>query len=113
MATYRTASVSTPRTEFKTKEGVYRSIKTLEHCRPSRQPLLGKELSPVSVSFVSCKDKEGLSEWIAFNSAKELYFYPFYGVHKVSGVTLGPGKGVVGEEDSKISTPHPAGCVPR
>ena len=89
MATPRagSASISALRTEFKTKEGTYRNEKALEHCRPTRQPLLGKELSPVNVSFVSCKHKEGLNEWVAFNSAKELYFYPFYGVNKVSADT--------------------------
>ena len=71
------------RTEFSTKEGWYRNVKASEHCRPSKQPLFGKELSPVQVSFVSCKDKDGLLEWILFNSGKELYFYPFDGVGKV------------------------------
>lgn len=72
------------RTEFSIIEGTYKNIRVSEHCRPSRQPLFGKELSPVKVSFVSCKDKDGLCEWIVFNSAKELYFYPFDGVGKVN-----------------------------
>lgn len=72
------------RGDFSTKEGTYRNVKASEHCRPSRQPLFGKELSPVQVSCVSCKGKEGLCEWIAFNSGKELYFYRFLGVGKVS-----------------------------
>lgn len=71
------------RGEFTTKEGTYRNVRASEHCRPSRQPLFGKDLSPVQVSVVSCKDKEGLSEWIVFNSGKELYFYTFDGVGKV------------------------------
>ncbi len=71
------------RNEFSTKEGVYRNVRVSEHCRPSRQPLFGKELSQVQVSFVSCKDKDGLKEWMVFNAAKELYFYPFEGVGKV------------------------------
>ena len=72
------------RSEFSTKEGCYRNVKASEHCRPSRLPLFGKELSPVQVSCVSCKGKEGLCEWIAFNSGKELYFYSFQGVGQVS-----------------------------
>ena len=84
MATSRhSASQSDIRTEFTTKEGVYRNIKASEHCRPNRQPLYGKELSSVKVSFASCKDKEGPYEWVLFNSGKELYFYPFDGVGKV------------------------------
>lgn len=84
MATSRhSASQSDIRTEFTTKEGVYRNIKASEHCRPNRLPLYGKELSSVKVSFVSCKDKEGPYEWVLFNSGKELYFYPFEGVGKV------------------------------
>lgn len=72
------------RSEFSTKEGTYRNVKASEHCRPSRQALFGKELSPVQVSCVSCKGKGGLFEWIVFNSGKELYFYTFQGVGKVS-----------------------------
>lgn len=71
------------RGEFTTKEGTYRNVKASEHCRPSRQPLFGKELSPVQVSVVSCKGKEGPLEWIVFNAGKELYFYRFDGVGKV------------------------------
>lgn len=71
------------RVEFTTKEGTYRNVKASEHCRPSKQPLFGKELSPVQVSVVSCKGKEGLYEWIVFNSGKELFFYRFEGVGKV------------------------------
>ncbi len=72
------------RDDFTTKEGAYRNVKASQHCRPSRQALFGKELSPVQVSMVSCKGKDGVCEWIAFNSGKELYFYPFDGVGKVS-----------------------------
>lgn len=72
------------RSEFTTKEGSYKNVKASEHCRPSKQALFGKELSPVQVSVVSCKGKDGgLHEWIVFNSGKELYFYPFEGVGKV------------------------------
>lgn len=80
----RSSSVhSDCRTEFSIIEGTYRNIKASEYCRPSKQALFGKELSPVHASFVSCKDKDGPCEWIAFNSAKELYFYTFDGVGKV------------------------------
>ena len=71
------------RTKLTTREGVYKNIRLSEHSRPSKQPLFGKELSQVQVSFVSCKDQDGQKEWILFNSGKELYFYPFEGVGKV------------------------------
>ena len=71
------------RTEFTIREGTYKNVRLSEHCRPSRQPLFGKELSPVKVSFVTCKDNDGVREWIVFNAGKELYVYPFEGVGKV------------------------------
>lgn len=80
--------VSEIKTDFHTKEGSYRRVNASEYCRPSRQPLFGKELSPVQISLVSCKCKDGLQEWIVFNSSKELYFYPFEGVGKVSGLCI-------------------------
>ena len=80
-------SPSSYSTSFGTKEGTYRKG-NFQYCRETRKAHSGKELAPVSVSFVSCKDKEGLSEWITFNSAKEFYFYPFYGMRKVSFMRL-------------------------
>jgi len=91
MATRSSGSVSTLaeiKGTFSTKEGYYRKVGASEHCRPSRQPLLGKELSPVQISLVSCKGKNGIQEWIAFNSSKELYFYPFEGVGKVRSISM-------------------------
>ena len=78
-----TATSAEYRTEFTIREGTYRNVRLSEHCRPSRQPLFGKELSPVKVSFVTCKDNDGVCEWIVFNAGKELYVYPFEGVGKV------------------------------
>ena len=86
MATRSSGSVSALpeiKGSFSTKEGYYRRVRASEHSRPSRQPLLGKELSPVQISLVACKGKNGIQEWIAFNSSKELYFYPFEGIGKV------------------------------
>lgn len=85
MATQRTQSIPFHSSSFRTKEGIYKKG-TFQYCRETRKPHSGKELAPVSVSFVSCKDKEGQNEWITFNSAKEFYFYPFYGMRKVSYV---------------------------
>lgn len=83
MATQRTQSIPFHSSSFRTKEGIYKKG-TFQYCRETRKPHSGKEVAPVSVSFVSCKDKEGQNEWITFNSAKEFYFYPFYGMRKVS-----------------------------
>ena len=71
------------RTSFTTKEGGYRVVMASTYSRPSRQPLVGKELSQVHVSFVSCKDQEGHNDWVVFNAGRELYFYTFEGVGRV------------------------------
>jgi WD40 repeat protein len=73
-------------TSFRTKEGTYKKG-SFQYCRETRKAHSGKELSPVTVSFVSCKDKEGTKEWITFNSAKEFYFYPFHGMRKFPDLT--------------------------
>ena len=86
MAMQRTYSVSLDSISFRTKEGTYRKG-AFQYCRETRKAHMGKELTPVTVSFVSCKDKEGTNEWITFNSAREFYFYPFYGMRKVSLVS--------------------------
>jgi hypothetical protein len=83
MALQRVHSMSHESTSFRTKEGTYKKG-SFQYCRETRKAHSGKELSPVTVSFVSCKDKEGTKEWITFNSAKEFYFYPFHGMRKVS-----------------------------
>ena len=83
MAMQRAHSVSSDCTSFRTKEGTYKKG-TFQYCRETRKSHSGKEVAPVTVSFVSCKDKEGTNGWITFNSAKEFYFYPFHGMRKVS-----------------------------
>lgn len=83
MALQRTYSMSHESTSFRTKEGTYKKG-SFQYCRETRKAHSGKELGPVTTSFVSCKDKEGTKEWIMFNSAKEFYFYPFHGMRKVS-----------------------------
>ena len=84
MAMQRTHSMSYEcASSFRTKEGAYKKG-SFQYLRETKKAHTGKELSPVTVSFVSCKDKDGSKEWITFNSAKEYYFYPFYGMRKVS-----------------------------
>lgn len=72
------------RTEFKTKEGYYRNLRSHRYSKPRGLPLLGKELSQTRVSVVSVKDMQGLSEWVLFNSGKEFFCYPFSATEKVS-----------------------------
>ena len=78
------------RTEFSTKEGIYKNIKALEYCRPNKQALFGKELQPVQVSIASCKDKSRVLEWILFNAGREIYLYNFTGLGEVSGIAIKP-----------------------
>lgn len=77
-------SASDIRSEFKTKDGVYKNIKANQFSKPRGHPLLGKELSETQISLVSVKDMQGLSEWVVFNSGRELFCYPFYGPNQVS-----------------------------
>ena len=76
------------RSEFKTKDGVYKNLRMHQFSKPRGQPLLGKELSETRVSFVSVKDMQGLSEWIVFNSGRELLCYPFQGTQQVRFVFM-------------------------
>ena len=71
------------RSDFKTKDGVYRNLKECQLSKPRGQPLLGKELSETRISLVELKDMQGISEWIVFNSGRELFCYPYHGVQVV------------------------------
>ena len=72
------------RTEFKTKEGIYKNVKSLQYCRPKRQPLIGEDLSPTRISLVTTQDAQGHTDLIVFNSGRELYCFPFEGAEIVS-----------------------------
>lgn len=76
------------RIEFKTKEGIYKSLKTHRYSKARGGPLLGKELSRTDVSVVSVKDMQGYSEWILFNAGREFFCYPFFATEKVSNMRI-------------------------
>jgi len=72
------------KTQFTTREGMYKLI-TLSDClRPSRVPQNGPTNTPVKLSFLSLGDGEGRGDRICFNIGKELYFYQYAGIVKVS-----------------------------
>ena len=72
------------RSEFKTKDGVYKKLQTHQYSKPKGFPLLGRDLSQTNVTLVTVKDMQGMSEWILFNSGREFYCYDFYGTEQVS-----------------------------
>ena len=92
MATARAqGTITTPsdiRLQFKTKEGVYNNLKSHRYSKPRGQPLLGRDLSNTHISVVSVKDMQGLSEWIIFNSGRELLCYPFGGIAEVMKMVI-------------------------
>jgi len=74
--------------QFSTREGVYR-LMTLSDClRPNRIPQNGPANMPVKLSFISLGDQNSNDDRICFNVGKELYFYQYTGVSKVSFFTF-------------------------
>lgn len=73
------------KTQFCTKEGVYRVLKLSDYSRPIRLPNNSPSNIPVRLSFVTLKGgPDGESEdKIAFNVGRDMYFYNFRGVKKV------------------------------
>lgn len=69
------------KTQFCTKEGIYRALKLSDYSRPIRVP----NNIPVRLSFVTLKGgADGDSEdKIAFNVGRDMYFYNFRGSKKV------------------------------
>ena len=75
------------KTQFTTREGMYKLI-TLSDClRPSRVPQNGPTNTPVKLSFLSLGDGEGRGDRICFNIGKELYFYQYAGITKVRSMS--------------------------
>ena len=69
---------------FATKEGCYRLLDLSVYSRPNKVPYNVQQCHPVRVSFVTVKDQGGCNDRIAFNVGRELYFYIYKGVRKVS-----------------------------
>uniref|UniRef100_A0A8C7HC98 WD repeat-containing protein 20 n=1 Tax=Oncorhynchus kisutch TaxID=8019 RepID=A0A8C7HC98_ONCKI len=72
------------KTQFTTREGVYKLLTHSEYSRPNRVPFNSQGSNPVKVSFVNVNDQSGNGDRICFNVGRELYFYIYKGVRKVS-----------------------------
>lgn len=76
------------KTQFYTREGIYRLMTLSEYSRPNRvgyQNTQGN--ASVRVSFVNLPDPSGNGDRICFNFGRELYVYVYKGVKKVRNST--------------------------
>lgn len=74
------------KTQFVTREGVYKLMSSAEYSRPNRVGYATTQTNtPVKVSFISLPEHSGLlSDKICFNVGRELFIYNYKGVKKVS-----------------------------
>uniref|UniRef100_A0A8C1PHM0 WD repeat-containing protein 20 n=1 Tax=Cyprinus carpio TaxID=7962 RepID=A0A8C1PHM0_CYPCA len=75
------------KTQFSTREGVYKLLPNSEYSRPNRVPFNSQGSSPVKVSFVNVNDQSGNGERICFSVGRELYFYIYKGVRKAADLS--------------------------
>jgi len=77
------------RTQFRTREGVYRLMKLSEYSRPTRSPPNGPNSTPFRIAFVSAPDayNRRVDDVLAFIVGKELYVYYYNGIRKVRSGT--------------------------
>ncbi|XP_073688795.1 WD repeat-containing protein 20-like [Garra rufa] len=75
------------KTQFTTREGVYKLLPNSEYSRPNRVPFNSQGSNPVKVSFVNVNDQSGNGERICFNVGRELYFYIYKGVRKAADLS--------------------------
>ncbi|XP_011535643.1 WD repeat-containing protein 20 isoform X8 [Homo sapiens] len=71
------------KTQFTTREGLYKLLPHSEYSRPNRVPFNSQGSNPVRVSFVNLNDQSGNGDRLCFNVGRELYFYIYKGVRKV------------------------------
>lgn len=71
------------KTQFTTREGLYKLLQHSEYSRPNRVPFNSQGSNPVRVSFVNLNDQSGNGDRLCFNVGRELYFYIYKGVRKV------------------------------
>lgn len=71
------------KTQFMTREGVYKLMTLSEYSRPNRVGFNAQGNTPVKVSFVTVPDPSGNGDRICFNVGRELYVYVYKGVKKV------------------------------
>ncbi|MGH0187158.1 UNVERIFIED_CONTAM: hypothetical protein FKN15_034042 [Acipenser sinensis] len=70
------------KSQFTTREGVYKLLTHSEYSRPNRVPFNSQGSNPVKVSFVNVNDQSGNGDRVCFNVGRELYFYIYKGVRK-------------------------------
>ncbi|XP_045570085.1 WD repeat-containing protein 20-like isoform X2 [Salmo salar] len=75
------------KTQFNTREGVYKLLTHSEYSRPNRVPFNSQGSNPVKVSFVNVNDQSGNGDRICFNVGRELYFYIYKGVRKAADLS--------------------------
>lgn len=72
------------KTQFVTREGIYRLMTLSEYSRPNRVGYTNTQGSTsVRLSFVTLPDQNGTGDRICFNIGRELYVFLFKGVKKV------------------------------
>ncbi|XP_030786039.1 WD repeat-containing protein 20 isoform X17 [Rhinopithecus roxellana] len=71
------------KTQFTTREGLYKLLPHSEYSRPNRVPFNSQGSNPVRVSFVNLNDQSGNGDRLCFNVGRELYFYIYKGVRKI------------------------------
>ena len=73
------------KTQFCTKEGLYKQLKLADYSRPIRLVNNASNMVPVRLSFVTIKggSETESEEKIAYNVGRDMYFYNFCGVRKV------------------------------
>lgn len=82
------------KTQFTTREGLYKLLPHSEYSRPNRVPFNSQGSNPVRVSFVNLNDQSGNGDRLCFNVGRELYFYIYKGVRKVpTRASPGPASG--------------------
>lgn len=81
------------KTQFTTREGLYKLLSHSEYSRPNRVPFNSQGSNPVRVSFVNVNDQSGNGDRLCFNVGRELYFYIYKGVRKVTRGGRGRGGG--------------------
>ena len=74
------------KTQFMTREGTYKLMPLSEYSRPNKVSYNGQANTPVKVSFITLNEQSGTSDRICFNVGRELYFYHYKGVRKVSRI---------------------------
>lgn len=72
------------KTQFVTREGVYKLLTLATYSRPNRIGYNVQTNTSVHVSFVTYSDSNGNDDRICFNIGRELYVFFYKGTKKVS-----------------------------